>query len=449
MRHLFILTFMLAGMIVFSDGLSAQALKNEPKPGAKSDAADNKKEKDKDKDPKKFEWPTEVLGKKLDYWVKEASKSPDPSNREAALRILPQFGPDARKTAGPVLLSAMTKDTDINVRLTALATVPLLGFDDANIEAGLNAMVALLKPSNLHDRFTRMEAVSALAACGPVANRASAIPTLVEFTCKDPASWQLRKAAAAALASIGQPVMEMETPKAGKEGPAAKGKESPKAKLSHGKGPDSQAIKGLIKMLSPLNEHSHEVRRQVITSMRSLGPPHDEAGWKEYRAALQAAQKDPDQSVSLWARVAYIEASLEPIKGADLNLRFLVDSLKTSDPAKRIEIMTAIGALGDTASNQVIDEFIALATSIPKDAKPESIKGEDLMLTLTAIRAIGNMPSQMEKSMPVLDKLESTHKIDLIKEMAGFSKKLLVLRNQDREKMNLKEPKVDKPKVEK
>jgi len=437
MRHFFLLGLMLALMAALSGGLSAQNLKNEP---------DSKVEPKKDaKEQKAPEWPKEVLGKKLDYWVKEISKSTDPSSRESAIRILPQFGPDARKTAGPALLNALTKDTDISVRMTALVTIPLVGLDDSNIDAGLNAMVALVKPgpSGAHDRHTKLEAISALSACGPIANRASAIPALIEHACKDQYSWQVRKAGAAALASVGQPVAEMTTPggkdspKTPKEGPAPKSpKEIPKSKLQ-GAGPNLQAVTQLIRMLSPLTEHSHLVRRQAISSLIALGPPHEEQTWKELRTALQAAMKDPDQSVSIWARVAFIQSELNEIKGDNLNLKYLVGSLlsKEIDPAKRIEILQAIAALGDVAASQVIDELLALAQSIDPEItkeKMKELKGEDLALTLTAIQALANMPSQRSKSLPVLDKLESLHKIDAIKYQAKFSRELLVLQDKDK-----------------
>src|SRR5580692_2934907 len=72
------------------------------------------------KDEPKIDWPKRIQGKTLETWVREMHESTDASTRDQAIRVIPLFGPDCRKAASANLLSAISTDPDLNVRLTAI-----------------------------------------------------------------------------------------------------------------------------------------------------------------------------------------------------------------------------------------------------------------------------------------------------------------------------------------
>ena len=64
------------------------------------DKEPSKDPKDKEKDaakPHEFKWPTQIGGKGVLDWLKDATDHPDPAIREFALNTLPSFGTDAAK----------------------------------------------------------------------------------------------------------------------------------------------------------------------------------------------------------------------------------------------------------------------------------------------------------------------------------------------------------------
>jgi len=348
MRCLFSLGLMVAMFALAAAATPAQEPKNVPK------------------DPRdEIKWPKEVLGKTLDQWIREMRESSDASTRDQAIRMLPMFGPDSRR-ASVNLVNAIAADKDINVRLTAINTVPLIGFDEANTDPGLNALVNILKPGSGAANHTRFEATNSLAACGPIAKRA--IPTLIDFTSVDITSWQNRKAAVAALGRLGVPT-------------TADG------------GPDIQALRGIIKVLQ--TDRSHQVRREALSSLLMLGPPKVELVWKELRKALDFAMKDPDKSIALWARVAFVRTEQELIKTNDPNLVAITKLLASKDLEVKQEAVQALGVIGEEAKTR-LPELIAIVEG----------KNEEPYMIATALWALSQIPSETGKILPVIDPLK-------------------------------------------
>jgi hypothetical protein len=330
-----------------------------------------------------IKWPKEIAGKGLDQWIREMRDSRDASQRDLAIRTVPLFGPDSRRASGN-LIYAMTKDPDINVRLTAINTVPLIGFDDDNLDTGLNAMDTMLKPGSGAANHTRYELTLALGNCGPIAKRV--IPTLIQFTIVDPTSWQNRKAAATALGQLGQPMMANQ-------------------------GPDIQAVRGLIRAMR--QDSSHQVRREAVSSLLQLGPPTVEAVWKELRDALTYAMKDADKGVALWSRVAYIRTEQELLKPTDPNLVAIAKLLTSPDLAVKQEAIQAIGVIGEEAKSRVPD-LLAIALG----------KNEEPIIIATALWAMSQMPSETDKMLPAIDTLKQAPE-PIIKSAAQAAHKAL------------------------
>ena len=377
MRYRILMGFLLAILGVCSAQLSAQTLKVDPK------KVDPKTEPKVDPkvDPKaepKFEWPKKIADKDLAHYVKEMREAKDASTRDAAIHILPAFGPDATKAASVNLIHAMSLDTDVNVRLSAISTVPLIFFDTKDVDAGLNALVKIITPANGGSNQMKHAAAMALGGCGPLAKRA--IPVLTDFTLKDVASWQNRKAAAFALARIGQ----------------LTGKDD---------GPDLKVVHALS--LSLRTETSHMVRREIVNALMLLGPPRVEATWKEMRAALTyVAEKDTDRSVSIWARVALIRSEQDLITDKDPNLQVLVKLLSQSDPALKLEALQALASVGEEAKSRMGD-ILAFVNN----------EKEEPFIVATAIWVLSQMKSEANKLIPIIDPMQR-HKDPFIKAAA-------------------------------
>ena len=240
--------------------------------------------KDESKEEPKIDWPKRIQGKTLETWVREMHESPDASTRDQAIRVIPLFGPDCRKAASASLVSAIGTDPDLNVRLTAIANVPNIGFDKEYMDAGLDAMVFILNPANGMSNHMRFETAMALSR-GPIAKRA--LPTLINYTCVEAKSWENRKAGAFALGRI--------------------------AFARFCQGPDVAAVDRLVTMI---NDKSHQVRHEAVMSLLILGLPHVEGPWRKLRDALQThAMRDSDKSTALWARVAYIRTEQQRNQG--------------------------------------------------------------------------------------------------------------------------------------
>ncbi|MCE9530784.1 MAG: HEAT repeat domain-containing protein [Planctomycetes bacterium] len=344
------------------------------------------------KEEPKFEWPREILGKNLDFWVRSMRESKDASTRDQAIRIIPLFGPDSRKAASANLLYALTKDPDINVRLTAIATVPLIGFDGAELEAGLTALTNMIKPGSGAANHTRYEVTQALGNCGPIAKRA--IPTLVTNTIIDPTSWQNRKAAAEALGKLGQPT-------------------------AAGEGPDIEAVKGLIKCLK--TETSHQVRREAINSLMVLGPPTVEAVWRDLRSALEVSARDNDRSIVIWSHVVFLRSDF-PVKPGDPHMAALTKLIHTTEQSHRIEAIQAIGVLGDEGRSR-LNELIALAKS----------DKEEPAIIASALWAMSQMPCEATKILPIIDNFKRAPN-ELIKQAAETAYKTLTVKPEPEKK---------------
>jgi HEAT repeat protein len=428
---------LLAGVFVCSQSVPApaQVLKGGPK-----DAREvPKKAGDKEE---KIEWPKSLGGKSLSEWAHLMHDSKDASTREQAIRILPAFGPDARKAASANLLVAIQKEPDMNVRVAAIQTVPLLGFDGPDeMKKGINALITAINPANGHPSHVRHEALMALGNCGPFAR--DAIPVIINFPLKDTTAWHNRKAAVYALGRVGVPMSELMKKELEKARAKEKEKERelepvrPKDKEPLPKkgpavtppqveeeGPDVRAVNALSNVLEI--DTAHDVRREAITSLILLGPPHIESAWRAERKALTGAMKDRNHSIAIWARVAFIRTEQDLIKASDPNLKALTDLLSSAEAEVRLEALQAFGTLGNEAKSRVAD-IIALATTT-------SDKDEDLMMAAMAIWALSQMNEEAGKILPVIDPLRR-HKKELIKNAADQAYKVLT--------QNPKEPEVD------
>ncbi len=421
MRRLTFLGLFILGMLIGigSSELPAQVLKTDPKADPKAKV-----------EPKQPEWPKKIMGKALDQWVKEmvSNNQKDASMRDFAIRTVPLFGPDARKAASKNLIHVLNSDPDINVKLTAISIVPMLGFDDKDMDDGLNSLAAFIRRGSTASNHTRYEVTIALGNCGPIAKRA--IEPLADWTLRDPSSWQNRKAAASALGRLG-----MSTPLP--PDPLAKKDDPPKMS-----GPDVRAVVALAKSLS--EDFSHQVRREAVQSLLMLGPPHNQIAWTELRKSLTKAFTDSDISTRIWAHVCFIRTEQELIKPNDSNLKAIIKYTEHEEPSIRLEAIQAIGTIGNEAKS-ALTILIALATdpSLAKidDKEMTPADRDKLAIAAMAIWAMGQMTEEINKLVPILTELQQ-HKKEFIRKAAKAAYEHLVRKDDPKfePKKDMKKP---------
>lgn len=347
--------------------------------------------------PKKddIKWPKEVGGKTIDMVAKEMRPPHDPAAREAAVRMLPMFGPKGREAAVDELLDAMTaaKEPDMNVRLAAVSVAPtvLVGYakaPDPALTKGLNTIAGLLtsgQPVNV-----KFEAVGAVGNVGPYMRtvRPDIIQSLTTAA-KDGSSWQLRRVAVMAIGSVGHGTQTGENPE----------DKSP---------PDPAAVTALLEVLRA--DNCAAVRLAAVNALIGLGPVAA-TQQKAWRTALDNVFKvgtEKDKSVLLWVHVLILRNDPNGVKGNELHLTAVGDVLRAKEPAGRAEACQALAVLGEEAVAK-----LGALHDIINDEKEEPV------VVAAAIMAAAAMPTKAGITLPVLQKVKATHKNEDVRKIAG------------------------------
>ncbi|MEZ6143654.1 MAG: hypothetical protein R3B84_24080 [Zavarzinella sp.] len=363
------------------------------------------------KEEKKDEWPSIIEGKTVDQWIAEmnAGLQRDPSARERACFMIPQFGPKAGESdkLGPQIIQTMTVDPDFNVRIAALALVPLFGFKTVQqTKTGMGVVERnfLNSPSSVHLRY---EGVSTLAAMGPHPEARKLMTQLIART-KDLQSWQVRRNAVFALGQVGQ------------------GWQPSEEDLKKGAAPievDARAVQAILYSLR--DDGCEPVRRQAINSLLTIGPV-PVIYLKDSRDILgRVSQQDRSMAIRIWADVFLIKYDPDGAKMAPTRLLAISKNLAVADDVElRVEACSALAYLGEDAKArlqdliavmsdaqekpQVIIAAIGAATTM-KSLKPTVLRGlepltkhSDENVKKAAEEAIKYLKEEKEK--PVMKK---------------------------------------------
>jgi HEAT repeat protein len=267
--------------------------------------------------------PSQIGGRTLQQWIHDIKRD-DPSVRQTAIKVVPGFGLPAVKEVVPVLLDILRYDRDGSCRVNAALAVYNMAEHVPDGEMTSNAVRVLSERVDQDPQaIVRLHAVVALGAFGNKA--AVGIPSLAK-SIHDPSSWELRRAAVAALAS------------------AATDKKF---------GPNPQAVTAISNLLLSTDnpERSGLVRMEAVMALGDMGKP---AGDKEYSLAVQALQKslrDPDRSVIIWATAALMHID----KVTDDRLSEVARYLKGKDAIVKFQAARALAALGHEAASRVGD----------------------------------------------------------------------------------------------
>ena len=308
-----------------------------------------------------------VDGKTMFEWMKELRPGVnDPGVKVRAIHALEFYGRDARE-AVPQILHALQTDVDTSVKVNAAIALGLIGFDAKDLEKGINTL-ARFTGRYESQHILRYQAARALGRLGPDAK--PAIPSLV-YAIRDPASSEIRGAAAFALGSAG---------------------------WDRDNGPDARAIRAL---LSALHDASQDVRMEALFSLIILGPPAQGTDKAAEARALHELVHDKSGIVQIWARVAIMR--LEKVSAQYLEP--IAKYLKDPDPRVRTNAARAFAIMGQDAKSGVKDLSYALG-----DKEPD-------VLVWVCI-ALGEMRSAANEALPKLEELVN-HQDPKVKQAAS------------------------------
>ena len=354
--------------------------------------------------PKKddVKWPEKVNGKTPAEVVKEMRSHSDPAAREAAVRLLPAFGPKGREEGSTQLVEAMTRDSDLNVRLAAVEVAPTVLFayatgPDTPLSTGITAMMNLLVSEHMHLRYA---AVASVGGIGPYARQATAgkVITTLGNRVRESSSWHMRRAAAAALGSVGSGMQRSEDP-------------------ADREPPDQGAVDKLLDVLK--QDNCALVRREAVNSLIGVGPV---AGGqqKKWRADLDAVlTREKDKSVVLWTRVCILLNDPNKVKGNEQHLDAIAKLLQAPEPGGRLEACQALAMIGEDATSK-LEDLLHLVQNV--NEKPEIVGA--------GIVAIAAMKTQAKITVPVMDRIKVVHPNEDVRKMAAEASDILTGRKK-------------------
>ena len=412
----------------------------------------------------KPKFPKFIAGRELAEWTKEALAHKDPQFREAAIRVLPLFGPDAREPIiGPLCEIIRTKETDPSIRVAAIRIVSNLGFDfriDDNkatpdekkkmaklraasrevIGALMNVMADTLPGSTL-----RLYCVQSLATFGADAHKAvgsltNPSPGTLRVMATD-FSWATRHAVAQTLGAVGVP-------------PEKDGKPDWTGN------PHEPATDILLNIL--LKDRCAAVRVAAVQSLLMLGPPKVK-DLAEYAKAIEKFLKpvalrvepavpggktlEDDHAVLVWLWL--LQLSYDDRKLADNVKKIAREVKEPKEPGVRLQALYALTALGPRSAPAMAelryalehyDDPAILAAAMTAVAAVGTKGGADALPELTALKN-GKRDEKKPEKAPTDWKPDPTLRLfaaAAIDVVTGKKKLVEVKEEKDKEKEEMK-----------
>ena len=412
----------------------------------------------------KPKFPKLIAGRDLSEWVKEALAHKDPQFREAAIRVLPLFGPDARKPIiGPLCEVIRNKDSDPSIRVAAISIVTNLGFDFriddtkatpeekkkmAELRAASREVIGALMnvmADTLPGSPLRLYCVQSLATFGADAHKAvgsltNPSPGTLRMMATD-FSWATRHAVAQTLGAVGVP-------------PEKDGKPDWTGN------PYEPATDILLNIL--LKDRCAAVRVAAVQSLLMLGPPKVK-DLAEYAKAIDKFLKpvvlrvepavpggkvlEDDHAVLVWLWL--LQLSYDDRKLAD-NVKKIAHEVKEpKEPGVRLQALYALTALGPRSAPAMSELRYALehyedpailAAAMTAVAAVGTKGGADALPELTALKD-GKRDEKKPEKAPKDWKPDPTLRLfaaDTIDVVTGKKKLIEVKEEKDKEKEEMK-----------
>ncbi|HET6573557.1 MAG TPA: HEAT repeat domain-containing protein [Fimbriiglobus sp.] len=301
-----------------------------------------KKEEPKKGPAKKGEYPKSVNGRSLGEWLGDF-KSPDPAVRDSAIKVVPLFGPEARKVAPKELIRLIANDPDPGVLINAILILGAVGTDNKDeLHAAARALGGAIAKAG-KGSMIRLHAARTLAAMGT--DGYEAIPAMIGIA-NDP-SWEIRQASAAALGRLGAPIYEDKPPVPG----------APYKLPAIKRQPNMAAMHKLVFAL--LKDECAAVRMETMQSMIVLGPPYtaNPAAYPSlvapYLAEInQRLKQEKDDTVKIWL---YVAQMMYDDRTVDANMKLIAEYLTAREDAQKVQALGALAVLGPRARPVVTD----------------------------------------------------------------------------------------------
>lgn len=323
---------------------------------------------------------TRLGGKNLQQWIQDCQHPTDPSIRLIAVQTIPWYG-RAASNATSAIIKLLSEDRDAGVRMNAAQALEVMTItDQRDIAAAVAALASRLGAdpndrNSLEDQqaIVRYRAALALARFGPEAR--SAIPRLLHAS-RDPNSWEVRKAAVLALASVGRPIP--------------------------GQGPNTTCLGAILARLS--SDPSFEVRREAADVLGAIGQPTQPADLQAVVKGLQdCIAKEQDHLVTISAHVAMIK--LGDPSSMEQHLVAIARLLKSPRLPVRLQAARVLGEYGEKARSRLPDLIEAL-----NDQDPEVVH--------MAIGSIARMGDAAQAAIPALTGVAEKHREEMIRKLA-------------------------------
>jgi HEAT repeat protein len=369
--------------------------------------------------PKLPQWPKEIGGKSAAEWV-ASFRDPDPTEREAAVKIIAGFGPDARKVAVKPLISLIASDPDPGVKINAILVLGTIGVESREDVKSAAEAIATLMDATRPGSVIRLHGCRVLASFGTDAHMAIGAVNRMA----DDSSWETRQAAAFALGRLGAPVYGPPPATTSATPPAAAKPPAPKRPAN------KTALNKLCNSL--LKDTSALVRIEACQALLALGPPYspDPA---EYIKLVQPyanvvaerlkednkGEKDP--MVRVWV---YLLSCMYDDRTMDSSVAKITKQVMSPDQSLRIQALSALAVLGPKA----------------KVAMPEiraTLKVPEPPVISAAISTLLAMGEDGKLIASELDKLGAESKNKDLKELYTNGARMLregVKREEDRKK---------------
>jgi HEAT repeat protein len=374
-------------------------------------SAQNKdKAKDKDKDQFAKEKDVLVGGKTLKQWVAELHQARDPGMRITAMQMLTHYGTAAQE-AVPDLVEEL-KQRDPSLRTNAIVALGAIGSDKENVDKVLTAVAKLLGDNQ---QIVRYRAILLLAYWGPVAKKYAA-PQLLSLV-KDTynSSWEVRRASALALGSIGQ------VPKDNK---------------------DQQDPHIFRALTDALSDPCAMVRLEALSALFMLGPPLTPTDRNRAIQSLTALTGNKDKTQAIWAHMVLVRFENKPAapknpdknadklsKSAEKHLHAIALYLKHQDLDVKIQAARALGMAGTNAKNEVPELM-------------EALGDKELAVIAWSIAALKEIGPGAQKALPDLEDL-TKHKNEGLQKLAKDA--IDVIGGKDKGKRQVVKPVKDEP----
>ncbi len=326
------------------------------------------------------EWPKQVGGKDLKAWLADLKDSPDGALREAATKIIPQFGPSARKEAMVPLMTAVRRENDPGVKVNLLIVLGTIGAESADEGKKLVDLLKITLNASPQGSLYKLHSARGLANYAAYGH--DAIPELVNAM--DDTSWETRRAVAHTLGLVGRTNEKKTTP-------------------------TKSVLDAVAKRIK--NEKSVPVRLELVQALVVMGPPvvPNPADYPlviepYFRAVTEQLKDEQDKAIQVWLNVLVMLYDGSQL--TETMIKKIANYIPAEDAGGRIAALRALGLLNERSK-----PFVPIMI--------EALKSDDAVIVVEAMNALAALEMVARPAIPELEKIKTTTKDESLKDLAA------------------------------